>query len=137
MFTSFSQRIYFAIAFCATCSTAIAGSDTESGRSFFNQNCGGCHSLSADTNHYAPNLNCLDGRPAGAAPFPGYSEDMKALAATGLIWNGKALKAFLADPVGFARDRLERPEATILMQVTVPDAADQENVLVYIASRCR
>ncbi len=116
---------------------AFAGGDADAGRAFFNQKCGGCHALSPDTNHYAPNLNCIIGRAAGSAPFSAYTPDMKALEASGLIWDHQNLDAFLTDPKIFARERLQKPDATILMQVDVAEAAERRNVIAYIESRCR
>ncbi len=116
---------------------AHAGGDADAGRAFFNQYCGGCHALSSDTNHYAPNLNCIIGRAAASAPFPRYTPDMKALEASGLVWDRQNLDAFLTNPKTFARDRLQNPGAIILMQVKVAEAADRQNVIAYIESQCR
>jgi cytochrome c len=126
-----------ALGFATGIDPAKADGESEAGRVFFNANCGGCHSLSPDTNHYAPNLRCILGRAAGSAPFSAYTEDMKTFSARGLIWDAGNLAEFLRDPRAFASAYLGDPDAVIMMQVQVPGEADRRDVIAYLARRCQ
>lgn len=138
------MRIMFV---CAVTAAAIIGAapasggpadgDPEAGRAPFLKNCGGCHGLSADNNYYGPNLHCVIGRAAGSAPYAGYSETMKAAAASGLVWDPDSIDRYLTDPSEFIADHLGKPDAAVLMQTKVADAAERRNLIAYIGSRCR
>jgi cytochrome c len=60
------------------------------------QNCVACHSLEPDKNLTGPSLSGVIGRKAGTlASFSRYSD---AIRSSGVIWDGKTLDAWLADP---------------------------------------
>ncbi len=117
--------------------TVRSGGAADAGRDYYNKRCAQCHALSPDINHYGPNLHCLIGRGAASSPFRAYTSDMKAVSAAGLVWDAENVSAFLVDPVAFTRTYLGKPDAVILMQVTVPTEADRYNLIAYIQSRCR
>ena len=114
-----------------------AGGDTEAGRAYFNPNCGGCHSLAPDNNYYAPTLKCIIGGAAAAAAFTAYTDDMKAVRATGLVWTAGNLDVFLTDPKAYIAQHLGKPDPVIMMQVKVAVEADRQNLIAFLESRCR
>ena len=68
------------------------------------QRCYACHSVEPGEHHtQGPNLRDVFGRRAGTLAGFEYSGAMiEAGRARGIVWNGEALDAFLADPNGYA-----------------------------------
>ena len=78
--------------------TAFAAEDAERGAKAY-QACVACHSLEPGRHFTGPSLANLFGRKAGTAPgFQRYSD---ALQRSGVIWDEKALHAWLRDPASF------------------------------------
>jgi cytochrome c len=74
---------------------APSGTDAATGEKLFVR-CAGCHQVGPNARGgFAPELNHLFGRRAGATPDFSYSDAMKA---SGIVWNDKTLAAFLHDP---------------------------------------
>ena len=116
--------------------TSHADGNAEAGRVYFNTNCGGCHSLAADNNYYAPTLKCIVGRAVAAAPFSAYTDDMKAMHETWLVWTAAKLDVFLTDPKAYIAKHLGKPDPIIMMQVKVAAEANRSDVIAYLESRC-
>jgi cytochrome c len=73
---------------------AAPGDATRGQRQF--QGCTACHSLEPNQNLSGPSLSGMIGRKAGGLEsFSRYSDAMKS---SGVVWNDKALDAWLADP---------------------------------------
>ena len=132
-FRSLTLSIFLTLAAPAT---LHADGNAEAGRVYFNTKCGGCHSLAADNNYYAPTLKCIVGRAVAAAPFSAYTDDMKAMRATGLVWTAAKLDVFLTDPKAYIARHLGKPDSIIMMQVKVETEADRSDVITYLGSRC-
>jgi len=115
---------------------AIAGEDAGS-RAF--APCRACHSLEKDAGMMAgPTLSGLIGRAVGGDPGFEYSPVLRAANASGLVWTGRRLDAFLADPEAMfpgmwmsypgIRDEAERAELArfIATATTKGGCADAE-----------
>jgi cytochrome c len=82
---------------------AYAAGDAAEGEKVF-RNCSPCHSVANKTNKAGPYLQGVVGRPVATAEgYAYYSEAMKALGATGAVWDEATLDAFLKDPRGFVQ----------------------------------
>ena len=68
--------------------------NAENGKRLFRA-CAGCHSLNAGETRFGPSLAGLFGRKAGLVPRFRYS---KALQNSSIVWNERALDAWLANP---------------------------------------
>jgi cytochrome c len=74
-----------------------AGGPSEGARLF--STCAACHSLRPDVSMTGPSLHGVWGRKAGTLQsFPRYSPALKA---SGVVWNGGSLDAWLKDPAQF------------------------------------
>lgn len=80
-----------AIAHASTCA------DLEHGRKIF-ESCASCHIISEERNAFGPYLKGIVGRNVAVIPDYEYSQAMKALGASGGVWDEKLLAAFLAKP---------------------------------------
>jgi len=79
----------------ATAAAATAGGgDAAAGRLVYRK-CQACHSMDAGKNLLGPSLAGIMGRKAGIESAYNYSPAMKQ---SGLVWDGKTLDAYLADP---------------------------------------
>jgi cytochrome c len=84
-----------AVAALTLAGCAPSGTDAATGEKLFKQ-CAGCHQVGLNARAgFAPQLNNLFGRRAGATPDFKYSDAMKA---STIVWNDKTLAAFLHDP---------------------------------------
>lgn len=87
--------VYQAAALLALAGCGPSGTDAASGKKLFVQ-CAECHQVGPNARAgFAPQLNDLFGRRAGATPGFSYSNAMKA---SGIVWNDQTLAAFLHDP---------------------------------------
>ena len=84
-----------AAALLAASAHAALAQDVQKGMSLFNQ-CQICHSIGPGAqNKIGPELNGLDGRPAGSAPNFAYSDANKN---SGITWNEASFKDYIKDP---------------------------------------
>ncbi len=84
-----------AAALLAASAHAALAQDVQKGTNLFNQ-CQICHSIGpAAQNKIGPELNGLDGRPAGSAPNFPYSDANKN---SGITWNEASFKDYIKDP---------------------------------------
>jgi cytochrome c len=84
-----------AAALLAASANAGMAQDVQKGASLFNQ-CQICHSIGPGAqNKIGPELNGLDGRPAGSAPNFTYSAANKS---SGITWNEASFKDYIKDP---------------------------------------
>jgi len=109
--------------------------DLEAGKSGYVKNCSGCHSTDPTINHYAPNLHCIINRKAGAADFSGYSLDFKEVTAD-LVWTQDFLFEYLKNQKEFIAEKLNAPEAQIMMNLNFPDPDLRTNIIAYLDSLC-
>src|SRR5262245_11340083 len=78
----------------APVAAATGSGDAAAGRLVYRK-CQACHSMDAGKNLLGPSLAGIMGRKAGTESGYSYSAAMKQ---SGLVWDGKTLDAYLADP---------------------------------------
>src|SRR5262245_17742770 len=78
----------------APVAAATGSGDAAAGRLVYRK-CQACHSMDAGKNLLGPSMAGIMGRKAGAEAGYSYSPAMKQ---SGLVWDGKTLDAYLADP---------------------------------------
>ncbi len=89
------EELIVAIVVLAVSTAAAFGQDVQKGQSLFNQ-CMVCHAIGPGAqNKIGPELNGLDGRPAGTAPNFAYSDANKN---SGIVWNETNFKEYIKDP---------------------------------------
>jgi len=125
------------------CISASAGqaADISAGQKAFSQ-CSVCHKVAdADGNVLAgkrgkagPNLYGLDGRIAGSFPSFRYSQSMKLAGDNGLAWSEDEFVAYVQDPTGYLRTRLNDQKARSKMGYRVRKSTDAINLFHYLKS---
>jgi len=84
-----------AVALLAASTNSGMSQDAQKGASLFNQ-CQICHSIGPGAqNKIGPELNGLDGRPAGSVPNFAYSDANKN---SGITWSEASFKDYIKDP---------------------------------------
>ncbi|WP_128970613.1 c-type cytochrome [Bradyrhizobium tropiciagri] len=106
-------------ALSATSPTQAAG-DATAGRQVFAR-CAACHSTTPGENNVGPSLAGVFGRKSGSEPGYNYSPALKAASIT---WDEHTLDKFLANPAADVHGTK--------MFITVPAAADRQNVISYL-----
>jgi cytochrome c len=76
---------------------AQADGDVAKGEQVYKK-CMACHTVSDKTNKVGHHLVGIVGRPVAAVEGYKYSDDMKAYAATGAVWDEVTLQAYLEKP---------------------------------------
>tara|TARA_R110001592_G_scaffold51615_1_gene158630 strand:- start:2072 stop:3142 length:1071 start_codon:yes stop_codon:yes gene_type:complete len=85
-------------------SAAPAG-DPEAGKKVFRK-CASCHVIDSAANKLGPSLKGILGRTAGSVDGFKYSKAFQAANDMGLKWTDDVLKAFVADPKDFVKDKI-------------------------------
>jgi cytochrome c len=88
---------FFTATVLALFSAQAQEADPAAGKKVFNK-CRACHDAEAEKNKVGPHLVGVVGRPAASIEGFNYSENMKELAAAGLVWDEAKLAEYLADP---------------------------------------
>jgi cytochrome c len=89
------RKLIAAVALLAASTGLSMAQDAQKGASLFNQ-CQVCHSIGPGAQtKIGPELNGLDGRPAGTAPNFTYSDANKN---SGITWNETSFKEYIKDP---------------------------------------
>lgn len=102
-----------------TAAAAAADGNAVRGQTLYEERCSGCHSL--DSHRVGPLHRGVVGRRAGSAPGYEYSP---ALARAKIVWDARALDAWLADP--------EKLFPGQRMGYRVTDAADRADLIAYL-----
>jgi cytochrome c len=76
---------------------AQAEGDVAKGEQVYKK-CMACHTVNDKTNKVGPHLVGIVGRPVASVEDYKYSDDMKAYAATGAVWDEATLQAYLEKP---------------------------------------
>ena len=104
--------------------SARAAGDPVRGEQIFKK-CAICHSVGPDAkNKIGPVLNGIVGRKWGAVDFA-YSNDIKAGAAEGKVWDEQMLDAYLANPKKLA------PKGKMVFP-GLPNPQDRADVISYL-----
>jgi cytochrome c len=94
--------ILAALCLGASAGFAMADGDVVEGEKVF-QRCVSCHNPTENINQYGPILKGVVGRPVASVEGFGYSNAMKAFAATGAVWDEATLDIFLKSPFNFIK----------------------------------
>jgi cytochrome c len=101
-------------------SAASAVGDAAAGEQVFTR-CAACHSTAPGENKIGPSLAGVFGRKSGSEAGYSYSPALKAASIT---WDEHTLNEFLTNPAADVHGTK--------MFISVPDAADRENVIAYL-----
>lgn len=120
---------------------AEATGDADAGAKVFAK-CQTCHVVAdAEGNVLAgrnsktgPNLYGLPGRVAGTYDGFNYGESIVAMGAGGYAWDEEGFVAYVANPVGFLREKTGDKSAKSKMSFKLPKEEDARNVYAFIAS---
>lgn len=117
------RRLYAVLVLLLFATTAsLAAGDATRGAQVFHA-CAACHSLTAGDHRTGPSLASVYGRRAGTAE--GFHRYSVALRTAGVVWNDKALDAWLRDPAAFI------PGSAMAFR-GVPDARARGDLVAYL-----
>lgn len=126
-----------AFAALAVAGPALAG-DPAAGEADFKK-CKACHSIIAPDGteiqkggKTGPNLYGIIGHQVAADPDFKYGDSIKAVGATGAVWDEAALAAYVADPGAWLKEKLGDDAAKTKM--TFKLAKGGEDMAAYLAS---
>ena len=116
---------------------ALAAGDAAKGESEFKK-CKACHSIIKDDGteivkggKTGPNLYGVIGRAVASTDFA-YGDGIKAVGASGLVWDEALLTAYLADPTAFLKEKTGDAAAKSKMAFKL--AKGGEDIAAYLAS---
>ena len=115
---------------------AFAMGDAAKGKKVFNK-CKACHQVKPGKKSLGPNLSSFLGRKAGTSEAYGkkYSKDMKAVGATGFVWNDKNFVEYITYPKKYLGTVLGKKKAKTKMAFNgLKKAKDRDNLLAYLKS---
>ncbi|WP_412058650.1 c-type cytochrome [Bartonella sp. DGB2] len=115
----------FALYANATETSGFLG-DATRGKQVFNR-CATCHYVDKYVNKIGPSLKNLIGRRAGSLEGYKFSPAMVAAGQNGLIWNRKALIAFLRDPH-------QKVKGTRMAAIKIKKNQEIEDLIAYLES---
>lgn len=113
----------FAAVALAGATPALAGS-AEDGAKVFKTKCGTCHTVEAGKNRVGPSLHGVVGRPAASLEGFRFSESLRD---TKLVWDERALNAYLEDPKKVA------PKGSMAF-TGLKKEQEREDVIAYLKS---
>ena len=114
----------FAAIALAGAAPALAGGSAEDGAKVFKTKCGTCHTVEAGKNRVGPSLHGVVGRPAASLAGFKYSESLRD---TKLVWDDRALNAYLEDPKKVA------PKGSMAF-TGLKKEQEREDVIAYLKS---
>jgi len=115
-------RLFAAVAALCAPLIALAAGDAGRGAQVFRA-CAACHSFAAGDHRTGPSLAAVYGRKAGTADgFDRYSD---ALRKSAVVWDAKALDAWLRDPAGFIPGNAMNFRG-------LPEAAARSDLIAYL-----
>lgn len=116
---------------------ALAAGDAAKGESEFKK-CKACHSIIKDDGteivkggKTGPNLYGVIGRAVASTDFA-YGDGIKAVGASGLVWDEALLAAYVADPSAFLKEKTGDAAAKSKMAFKLPKGG--EDIAAYLAS---
>jgi cytochrome c len=107
------------VAVCAIAAPAVADGDATHGEELYNSRCVACHS--PDANRVGPRHRGVVGRQAGSLADFNYS---KAVKASGVVWDEKALDQWLTNPQAFIPGQR--------MNFRVNELQDRADLIAYL-----
>lgn len=121
-----------------TLSTAAHADGIEDGKKEFNK-CKACHSIKSDTGEdivkggkVGPNLYGVVGRAVASVADFKYGDGIKAIGATGMVWDAAELEIYMTDPGAWVKDKAGDDSARSLM--THKQKKKQEDIVAFLES---
>lgn len=135
-----SLAVFIFAAMPALAQTVPTG-DAEAGAKVFNK-CQTCHVIADASGKVlggknaktGPNLFGLPGRTAGTYADFSYGDSIKALGASGFVWDEASFVEYVADPAKFLKERLNDKSAKSKMSFRLTNEKEAQNVWAYIQS---
>ena len=128
---------YALIAAAALLASPAFAQDAAKGEAEFKK-CKACHAIIADDgtaiqkgDKTGPNLYGVVGRPVAGLDY-GYGESIKAVGATGAVWDEAMLAAYLADPAAWLKE--QTGDAAAKSKMSFKLAKGGADVAAYLAS---
>ena len=128
-------KILTALAALALAAPAFAGDVTNGEKEF--KKCKSCHMIVADDGteivkggKTGPNLYGVVGRAAGSVADFAYSDAMKGMGATGLVWDEALLAEYVADPTAFIDSHGGEGKSKMTFNLKKED--DRHDVIAYL-----
>ncbi len=114
--------------------------DPALGEEQFNRQCVACHVIVDDAGETlagrnartGPNLYNVTGRGIAQYPDFAYGDSIVELGATGEMWTEENLVAYLQDPTGWLREKLDDRRARGKMAYQVRSAEDAQNLYAFL-----
>jgi cytochrome c len=121
------RTILVGLALTLGASIAHADGDAAKGEQVFKK-CMACHTATDKTNKVGPYLLGVVGRKVASVDGYSYSDSMKEYAATGAVWDEKALDTYLTDPKAVvAKTKMAFPG--------LKEAADRADLIAYLKTK--
>lgn len=122
----------------ALAAPAFADEGIEAGKKEFNK-CKACHMIVSDTGEeivkggkVGPNLYGIVGKVVASTPDFKYGDAIKAVGATGMVWDAAALEAYMTDPKAWLAEQTGDAAAKSLM--THKQKKKQAEIVAFLAS---
>ncbi|MDP6803872.1 MAG: c-type cytochrome [Rhodospirillales bacterium] len=123
-----------ALAFAAA--PAFAEGDAGNGAKLFKRKCFVCHTIEQGAkNKVGPNLWAVFGNKPGMAEGYKYSKSYLAAAEKGLVWDDKAIDAYMIDPRKFIREASGDPKGKSKMTVKIKKDTERVDIIAYVKTQ--
>ena len=116
--------------------TAFAEGDAANGAKLFKRKCFTCHTIEqGGKKKIGPNLWAVFGNKPGSTEGYKYSKSYIAAAEKGLVWDEKAIDAYLIDPRKFIREASGDPKGKSRMTQKVKKEAERVDIIAYVKTQ--
>jgi cytochrome c len=131
-----TTTLALAAALALAAGPAFAEGDAENGAKLFKKRCFVCHSIDqGGKNKVGPNLWAVFGNKPGTAEGYKYSKSYLAAAEKGLVWDEKAIDAYLMDPRKFIREASGDPKGKSKMSQKITKEAERADIIAYVKTQ--
>ena len=121
---------------------AAPGGDIAAGDAAFATQCTSCHIVKSDDGELlagnratvGPNLYRIAGRPVAAVKGFKYGKSLHAAGETGAVWSEEEFTAYVQDPTGWLKAKLDDPKARSKMGWKVRDPQEATDIFAYLHS---
>lgn len=131
-----TTTLALAAALALAAGPAFAEGDAEKGAKLFKKRCFACHTIDqGGKNKVGPNLWAVFGNKPGTAKRYKYSPSFAAAAEKGVVWDEKAIDAYLLDPRGFIREAAGDPKGRSKMTLKITKEAERVDIIAYMKTQ--